>query len=210
MIDRVEDRFNLKPKRLIGDTAYGTASMLDWMVNDKDIEPHVPVWEKSTDQPNRFTNADFIWDSDSDCYHGPGGKQLLPRRRNFKNRRTNVTKANTIIYRSSEVNCRTCHLKQQCCPKTPFRKRTRSIYEASRDVASAIGNTPKYQQSRKDRKKVEVLFAHLKRILKLDRLRLRGLTGTRDEFLMAATVQNLRRLAKLKYKSPDYGLAMPA
>ena len=51
-------------------------------------------------------------------------------------------------------------------------------------------------QSRRERKKVEMLFAHLKRILKLDRLRLRGLSGAHDEFLLAATAQNLRRMAK--------------
>jgi hypothetical protein len=56
---------------------------------------------------------------------------------------------------------------------------------------------PQYQRSRHQRKKVEMLFAHLKRILKLDRLRLRGLSGAGDEFTLAAAVQNLRRLAKL-------------
>ena len=86
----------------------------------------------------------------------------------------------------------------------------RSIYEASRDVAREIAKTPEYQQTRKDRKKVEVLFAHLKRIMKLNRLRLRGLTGAHDEFLMAATVQNLRRLAKLRYKPPDRRIVVPA
>lgn len=121
-----------------------------------------------------------------------------------------VTKANTIIYRSSQLDCRECSLKPHCCPTTTFRKIARSIYEESRDVARAIAQTEDYEQSRKDRKKVEVLFAHLKRILKLDRLRLRGLSGVGDEFLMAATVQNLRRLAKLKYKPPDPGTVTPA
>jgi hypothetical protein len=60
-----------------------------------------------------------------------------------------------------------------------------------------LKDTPDYQQSRDERKKVEMLFAHLKRIMKLDRLRLRGPTGARDEFLLAATAQNLRKLAKL-------------
>lgn len=55
--------------------------------------------------------------------------------------------------------------------------------------------TPEYQRSRCERKKVEMLFAHLKRILKLDKLRLRGPSGARDEFLLAATAQNLRRMA---------------
>jgi transposase len=210
MINRVEDRFNLKPKRLIGDTAYGVAPMLDWLVNDKDIEPHVPVWDKSVNKPDRFNNTDFIWDGDSDSYRCPGGKSLLSRRRNFKHLHTPVTKVNTIIYRSSQMDCRTCSFKHKCCPNTSFRKIARSLYEESRDVARAIAQTPEYQQSRKDRKKVEVLFAHLKRILKLDRLRLRGLSGARDEFLMAATVQNLRRLATLRYKPPDQWIAAPA
>ena len=85
-----------------------------------------------------------------------------------------------------------------------------SVYEASRDVARAIAKTPAYQQSLKDRKKVEVLFAHLKRIMKLDRLRLRGLTGAGDEFTMAATVQNLKKLAQLRYKPPDCYITAPA
>ena len=140
----------------------------------------------------------------------PGGKTLMSRRRNFKQHRTLVTKAKTIIYRASQLDCRACPLKTKCCPATTFKKIARSIYEESRNVARAIAQTPDYEQSRKDRKKVEVLFAHLKRILKLDRLRLRGLSGAGDEFLMAATVQNLRRLAKLKYKPPDYRKAMLA
>jgi len=64
-------------------------------------------------------------------------------------------------------------------------------------VARDIAKTPQYQQSRCERKKVEMLFAHLKRILRLDRLRLHGLCGASDEFTLAATVQNLRRLAKM-------------
>ena len=86
-------------------------------------------------------------------------------------------------------------MKARCCPNTPMRKIARSLYESARDVARAIAKTDAYKQSRKDRKKVEMLFAHLKRILKLDRLRLRGLSGAKDEFLLAATAQNLRRMA---------------
>jgi hypothetical protein len=74
---------------------------------------------------------------------------------------------------------------------------TRSIHEAARDVAREIAKTDAYVTSRRQRKKVEMLFAHLKRVLKLDRLRLRGPLGARDEFLLAATAQNFRKLAKL-------------
>ena len=116
--------------------------------------------------------------------------------------RTHITKADTIIYRSSQSDCATCPLKERCCPKTPTRKIVRSIHEAARDVARRIRMTMQYQRSRCQRKKVEMLFAHLKRILKLDRLRLRGLTGATDEFTLAAAVQNLRRLAKLIPQGP--------
>ena len=210
MIDRVEAQFDLKPKRLLGDTAYGSAAMLEWLIEDKQIEPHVPVWEKSDQNQNTFNRSDFVWNKDADKYTCPAGKHLQSRWRNFSNTRSVVTKANTIIYRSSKKDCDHCSLKSQCCPNTPIRKIPRSIYEASRDVTRAINQTPEYQQSRNDRKKVEVLFGHLKRILKLDRLRLRGMTGASDEFLMAATVQNLRKLAKLRYKPPDCGILTPS
>lgn len=101
-----------------------------------------------------------------------------------------------MLFRTKNEDCAGCSHKQHCCPNTPNRKIARSIYEGARDVARTVCTTPAYEQSRKDRKKVEMLFAHLKRIMKLDRLRLRGLNGARDEFLMAATVQNLRRMAK--------------
>jgi Transposase DDE domain len=64
-------------------------------------------------------------------------------------------------------------------------------------MARDIAKTEAYSTSRCQRKKVEMLFAHLKRILKLDRPRLRGPNGARDEFHLAATAQNLRKLAKL-------------
>ena len=129
--------------------------------------------------------------------------------RTFKKLRSLVTKANTIIYRSSVSDCKTCKLKSRCCSNTTFRKIARSKYESSRDVARDICETPEYLQSRKDRKKVEVLFAHLKRVMNFERLRLRGITGAHDEFLLAATVQNLKKLAQQRYKPPDQRIGAP-
>jgi transposase len=195
MMDRVEQRFDLKPKRLIGDTAYGTAEMLGWMVDEKAIEPHVPVWDKTERKDGTFSRSDFEWRETDNQYRCPGGKPLLPRRRNFTALRPGITKANTIIFRASQHDCKDCPLKAQCCPNTPMRKIARHVNESARDVARQIAKTPAYVRSRRQRKKVEVLFAHLKRILRLRRLRLRGPCGAHDEFLMAATVQNLRRMA---------------
>ena len=120
----------------------------------------------------------------------PAGKLLTTRG-------TWVNDGTTLIYRASTYDCSTCPMKPRCCPNTPARKVPMSIYEGARDMAREIAGTDAYVVSKRERKKVEVLFAHLKRILRLDRLRLRGPCGVRDEFLLAATAQNLRKLAKL-------------
>jgi transposase len=211
MVDRVEERFDITPERLVGDTAYGTAPRLAWMVQDKGIEPHVPVWDKTQRKDDSLSSSDFQWDGEAKEYRCPEGHALRSERRVFKIERTHITKAGTVIYRASKKDCGTCTMKPRCCPNTPMRKIARSIHEDARDVARRIGATLQYQRSRNERKKVEVLFAHLKRILKIDRLRLRGLTGAADEFTLAAAVQNLRRLAKLTSQGPPVqGTGAPA
>ena len=202
MIERVEERFGIKPKRLIGDTAYGTAPMLDWIVEKKQIEPHTPVWDKAERHDGTYGRSDFTWDAEADCYRCPAGKLLQRYRRKFKQQRTGINKDNHIRYSASRHDCEACEHKPRCCPNVPCRKVTRSRYESSREVARRIAQTPDYKKTRRQRKKVEMLFAHMKRILKLDRLRLRGMSGAHDEFLLTATVQNLRRMAKLLSQPP--------
>lgn len=202
MLDRVESKFAIRPQRLMGDMAYGAAPMLGWLVDERGIEPHVPVWDKSQRKDDSFSVSDFEWCSDDDEYRCPGGNTLRHFRRPFAKPRTGITKDNTKIYKASKADCGVCPLKPRCCPNTPARKIARSIFEDARDTARRICQSPVYQESRCERKKVEMLFAHLKTILKVDRLRLRGLTGANDEFLLAATTQNLRRMAKLCAQGP--------
>jgi transposase len=196
MIERVKDRVGLETKKLIGDTAYGTAEFLGWMVDDKGIEPHVPIWEKGERADGTLSRSDFVFDEAADHYTCPNGKLLERFHRNFKTPRSGITKANAINYRSRQSDCVACPFKERCCPNTSTRKVTRSIHEAARDVARAVRKTDAYRRTRRQRKMVEMLFAHMKRILKVDRLRLRGLSGARDEFTLTATAQNLRRMAK--------------
>ena len=204
MLERVEARLALKPARLIGDMAYGAAPMLGWLVKEKKIAPHIPVWDRTQRDDETLSSSAFQWDEQADEYRCPQGKVLKKQRRTFKNLRTHITKAGTIIYRASQADCASCPLKARCCPNTPMCKIARSVHESAREVARDIAKTDAYKQSRKDRKKVEMLFAHLKRILKLDRLRLRGPSGARDEFLLAAIAQNLRRMAKrLMFAAPE-------
>jgi hypothetical protein len=174
----------------MGDSAYGSAEMLGWLVHEHGIEPHVTVFDKSARQDGTFSRDDFAYDHTRDLYFCPGGKKLTTTG-------TLVNDNATMLYRASKHDCAGCDLKLKCCPSTPARKVPRSIYEGARDMARQIAKSREGRTSRRLRKKVEMLFAHLKRILKLDRLRLRGPSGARDEFLLAATAQNLRKLAKL-------------
>lgn len=171
--------------------------MLNWLVNERGIGPHIPVFDKSERTDGTFSRGDFTYDRSADAYISPAGKQLRQRQRVYKTPRPLIDEDGMMRYRASKLDCEPCSLKQRCCPNAPARKIPRSIHEGARDLARDIATTDAYVVSRRERKKVEMLFAHLKRILKLDRLRLRGPNGARDEFHLAAAAQNLRKLAKL-------------
>jgi transposase len=198
MISRTEERFGLKPGRLAADSAYGSAATLNWIVNEKQIAPHIPVIDKSRRNDGSLSREDFAFDADRNVYVCPQSKLL--------NTTGRVHDGETLLYRARTSDCGPCALKAKCCPKTPERKIPRSIHEAARDVARKLVGTDSFEQSRRDRKRVEMLFAHLKRILKLGRLRIRGPRGAQDEFTLAAIAQNLRRLAKLVVRPPPLGV----
>ena len=195
MIERTEQCFDIKPAWLAGDTAYGSGANLNWLVNDKDIAPHIPVIDKSKREDETFSREDFRFDKERNIYICPAGKTLTTTGKL-------VNDGETLLYLSRTRDCRSCLLKARCCPKTPFRRIQRSLYEEARDVARALAKTEAFEQSRRKRKRVEMLFAHLKRILRLGRLRLRGPCGAQFEFMLAAIAQNLRRLAKFVVRPP--------
>ncbi len=198
MLDRTAERFGLKPQSLAADSAYGSAENLAFLVKQRGIAPHIPVFDKSNRTDGTLSRSDFAFDPEQDRYTCPVGKHLVQFHRTYATQRSGITKEGTRIYRASKRDCDGCALKPRCCPNTPARKIPRDLDEDARDVARALAGTPAYERSRHRRKKVEMLFAHLKRILRLGRLRLRGPSGARDEFLLAATAQNLRKLAKLR------------
>lgn len=197
MIERTEERFGLYPERLAADTAYGSAENLAWLVHERGIEPHIPVFDHSDRRTDSFQRSEFRYDHGRDIYVCPGGKEMHRHRRAYSTPRSVVDKDGFMRYRAGQRDCGACALKEQCCPGQPARKVARSIHEGARDLARDLSESDAYVTSRRERKKIEMLFAHLKRILKLDRLRLRGPNGARDEFLLAATAQNLRKMAKL-------------
>ena len=119
----------------------------------------------------------------------------MPRKRCFAGSRGLRSYRTEEIFRGGLRE--TIAFAQKCCPNAPARKIARSIHEAARDKAPAIAKTEAYVVSCRERKKVGMLFAHLKRVLRFDRLRQRSPNGAKDEFLLADTAQNLRKLAKL-------------
>ena len=197
MIERTKERFSLWPERLIADTAYGSAELLGWLVEEHGIEPHIPVIDKANRTDGTFSREDFIYDYRTDAYICPAGNKLLQHQRLFQTIRPKPKDTSIMRYSALKADCEACELKQRCCPKGAPRKITASEFEGARQMARDIAKTKDYAISCKLRKKVEMLFAHLKRILGLRRLRLRGPCGANDEFLLAATAQNLRKLAKL-------------
>jgi transposase len=194
MIERTEQRFGMKPERLAADTAYGSAATLDWIVNGKGIAPHIPVWDRSKREDGTFSREDFTFYKEGNVYICPAFNILTTTGK--------IMNGQMLAYRASVPDCAACAFKSRCCPKEPARKILRSVYEEARDVARALAKTEAFEQSCRERKRVEMLFAHLKRILRLGRLRLRGPRGAQFEFTLAATAQNLRRLAKLMARPP--------
>jgi len=197
MIDRTETTFGLKPGRLAADTAYGTGKLLAWLL-DKDITPHIPVKEGYERTDGMFPRLDFAYDAARDIYICPNGRPLRTSGTVHDGRARN--------YLSHPGDCRVCKLKKQCT-RAPFRKIARDINEKARDHARSFTGTPEFDQSSNQRKKVEMRFAHLKTHHRFERMRLRGLSGARDEFHLAATVQNLKTHANYLWPSPSNAAA---
>jgi transposase len=195
MIERTEARFDLKPKRLAADTAYGTGAFLGWLVKEKRITPHIPVWDKGQRDDGTFSRADFSYDKVRDVYTCPAGKTLTTT--------GSISTDHAIRYRAVLGDCRTCPLKARCCPNMPARRIVRDIHEDARDIARRKMKTKGFARSRDERKRVEMRFAHLKTHHRFERLRLRGLSGARDEFHLAAIVQNLKTMALRLLRPPS-------
>jgi hypothetical protein len=104
MIERAEDRLGLCPERVAADSAYGSAEMLGWLVNERAIEPRIPVFDKSARDDGTFSREDFAYNQEADIYLCPGGKVLT-------STGTLVNDGATLLYRASKHDCDACVLK---------------------------------------------------------------------------------------------------
>jgi transposase len=191
MIERATKRFGLTPKRLAADTAYGSGGNLAWLM-ERGIEPHIPVLGRPGQTNGVFTRNEFTFVRDRNVFICPGGKDLR-----LAHERDN----GMLIYRARSPDCAGCALKSQCT-KAPSRMLSVNAHEEVRQHVASLARTEAFKRSARERRKVEMCFAHLKRHLNFRRLRLRGMTGARDECTLAAVAQNLRKLVKMIGFSP--------
>jgi Transposase DDE domain len=186
---------SLKPKRLAADTAYGTGRFLGWLVG-RGIAPHIPVRDASERADGTFSRSDFRWDKRRGVCICPNNKVLHTTGR--------VHDGNMLRYRASKFDCDACPMKMRCCPNMAARQVPRDVHEDARDMARRLVGTKRFLKSRDERKRVEMRFAHLKSHHGFERMRLRGLSGARDEFHLAAIAQNLKTMA-LRLLGPPTG-----
>src|SRR5437667_8256943 len=187
MLDRAEERFDLRPRRLAADTAYGTGKFLGWLVKKKKIIPHIRYGTRAIGRTASSPVRTSTGNRKRGAYICPNGKLLQTS--------GTVHDGRTLLYRASKRDCDVCALRSRCCTREEARKIPRDLHEAARDVARRKMKTKAFARSRDERKRGEMRFAHLKTHHGFERLRLRGLSGARDEFHLAAIVQNLKTLA---------------
>ncbi|ANI79222.1 hypothetical protein EP837_02828 [Sphingobium sp. EP60837] len=153
MIDRTQERFGIWPQRLAADTGNGDAANIAWLVHERGIEPHIPIFDHAGRRTGSYHRTEFRYDHQNDLYVCPGGKELFPRRKNYAIPPPDVDQDGFIRYRASKHDCDACALKPQCCPGQPNRKVIRSIHEGARDLARDLSKTDAYVTSRRERKR---------------------------------------------------------
>jgi transposase len=185
MLARVEE-LGLHPESLGGDKAYGSGEFLAWLL-EHGIQPHIPVIDRRHQTGGHFTREQFRYVPEENTYYCPQGQPIRYR---------GLSRGNQVyVYCSTERQCRGCPQKERC---TPGAARRLSVhwYEAAREVVRSLAGTPAYERSRRARYRIEALFAELKQRMRLTRVRLRRLWNVAEQFLLAATAQNLKRLVK--------------
>ena len=191
MVERVA-KLGIKPASLGADKAYGSGEFLAWLLA-RNVQPHIPVIDRRHQTDGRFTRDQFRYDSVQNVYHCPEGKQLRYRglSRSSQGR----------VYQTTEADCQGCPQKKRCTP-APSRRLFIHWHEPARQVVRALVGTPAYEHSKRARYKIEALFAELKQHMRLRKVRLRRLWNVSEQFLLAATAQNLKRLVRFLAQRP--------
>jgi transposase len=194
MITRSAERRGRFPQSVAADTTYGNGELLAWF-EERNITPYIRVKESPAPKTNLYGIEKFTYVAETNSYQCPAGKRLTylgvnPRNRNH-------------IYRATRKRCRECVHKSQCTTGH-YRQLAIHVHEAARQRARERATVPAFAAAQRQRRKVEALFAELKNQIGLRRVRLRRIKHVREQFFLAATAQNLKRLARfLRSRSPE-------
>jgi Transposase DDE domain len=185
MIEHVK-QLGVRPQNLAADKAYGSGEFLAWLLA-RDIQPHIPVIDRQHQTRGHFTRDAFRYEPRENAYYCPEGKPL-----HYRGQRRS---SQGYLYRSTEAQCQGCPQKKLCTPG-PYRRLFVHWQEPARQIVRALAGTPAYKQSQRTRYKIEALFAELKQWMRMRRVRLRRTWNVAEQFLLAATAQNLKRLVR--------------
>jgi Transposase and inactivated derivatives len=194
MVEHV-GQFGIYPQNLAADKAYGSGEFLSWLLA-RNIQPHIPVIDRRHQTQGHFTRDHFRYEPKENAYYCPEGKPL-----HYRGQRRS---SGGDLYRSTEAQCRGCPQKHSCTAG-PYRRLFVHWQESARQTVRSLAGTPDYKRSQRERYKVEALFAELKQQIKLRKARLRRLWNVAEQFYLAATAQNLKRLVRhlAQKQSPD-------
>ena len=185
MMESVE-KLGIKPTSLGADKAYGSGEFLAWLLA-RGVQPHIPVIDRRHQTDGHFTRDQFTYDPVKNTYHCPEGK-ILPYRGLARS-------SQAYIYQTSPADCQGCPQKKQCTSGSA-RKLAVNWYESTREMVRALAGTGAYKHSQRNRYRGEALFAELKQRMRLQKVRLRRLWNVSEQFLLAATAQNMKRLVQ--------------
>jgi transposase len=186
MLARVKEQFDICAEGVGADKAYGSGEFLAWLL-ERSIQPYIPVIDRRHQTHQHFTRDQFQYDQVENVFHCPQGQPLRYRGMDRQ--------AQGYLYQTAESQCRGCPIKKRCTGGS-----TRRIFvhwhEPARQTARELAQTPAYARSKRERNKIEALFSELKLRVGLRRVRLRRLWNVSEQFYLAATAQNLKRLVR--------------
>lgn len=181
-----KEKLGLHPDSVGAVKAYGSGEFLAWLLA-RGIQPHIPVIDRRHQTRGRFTRDAFRYEPQENACYCPEGKPL--------HHRGQRRSSQGYLYRSTEVQCQGCPRKK-FCTRGPYRRLFVHWPESARQTVRALAGTPACKQSQRARYKVEALFAELKQQMRLRRVRLRRRWNVAEQFLLAATAQNLKRMVR--------------
>jgi len=186
MLAQVKERFGICPEGVGADKAYGSGEFLAWLL-ERSIQPYIPVIDRRHQTQQRFTRDQFQYDPIENVFRCPQGQTLRYRGKSNKEQ--------GHIYQTVESQCQGCPVKKRC-PGGSTRRIFVHWHEPARQTARELALTPAYARSKRERNKIEALFSELKLRVGLRRVRLRRLWNVSEQFYLAATAQNLKRLVR--------------